>query len=122
MKELQTKTAVLVLQYDANNTYGEKASERARSMLRREEGIVELASDVFIIDFEKAFHFVTGLVISEDRLFAGAADARHLQFVLVPCQSPVVGALTEELKKQLDALGLKNWEIGYPEEPRKGGR
>jgi hypothetical protein len=122
MNDLQTKTAVLVLQYDADNTYGEKASARARLALRNKEGIVELAPDVFIIDFEKAFQFVTSLVISEDRLFVGAADARHLHFLLIPCQSPVVGALTEELKKQLDALGLKNWEIGYPEKPREGGR
>ena len=122
MNDLQTKTAVLVLQYDANNTYGEKASARARSVLRKEKGIVELARDVFIIDLAKAFRCVTGLMISEDRRVVGAAETRHLQFVLLPCQSPVVGALSEELKKQLDALGLKNWEIGYPTEPREGGR
>jgi hypothetical protein len=118
MNELQTKTAVLVLQYDANNTYGEKASERARSALHGQNGIVELAPNVFIVDLGKAFHSVTSLVISEDRRFVGKEEARHLHFVLIPCQSPVVGALTEELKGQLDALGLKNWEIGYPKEPR----
>jgi len=122
MNDLPIKTAILILQYDTENTYGQKASDRARTSLRKEKGIVELNPDVFIIDFEKSFHFVTSLMILEDRQFDFQSEGRHLHFVLVPCQSPVVGALTEELKKKLDELGLKCWEIGYPKGPRQGGK
>jgi hypothetical protein len=122
MNELPTNTAVLILQYDTDNTYGINAARRAREALRKQKGVAEVSQDAFIIDIAETFKFLSSLVISEDRLFAGSADTRHLHFVLVPCQSPVVGALTEELKKKLGALGLTNWEIGYPEEPRPSGR
>lgn len=120
--ELQIKTAVLILQYDAENDYGLRASERVRLQLGAHKEIVELTPDVFLLNFEESFQFLTGLLIAEDRMFASAVSNRHLHLLLIPCQSPVVGSLTEELKTKLAALGLKHWEIGYPIEPRQGGK
>ena len=124
MNDLPTKNAVFILQYDRDNSFGASAAARARETVIKIDGTVKLSEDVFILDIAKAFPVLTELLISQDRRFLHAVgvEGHHLHFVLVPCQSPVVGALTAELKKKLAALGLTNWEIGYPSAPREGGR
>ena len=104
--------AVLIINYESNNTYGQRAFHEAAATIALAVGFIKLGHSVWLVPLPSATPILLKLYAQE-----AARSEGRIQFALVPCGTQVLGELTAETVQELACAGLTHWDTSIQVRP-----